>query len=86
MTEKVKLKLNGAGSKLLARITGRIIAQEARNPTTNVALKARDRRWSWLGHGLRLPEHLLVRRALLNCVKPNYETLFADVPNLNVGG
>ncbi len=26
----------------------------------------------------------LVRRVLLNCVKPTKETLFADIPNLNI--
>ncbi len=39
------------------------------------------RRWSWLGHVLRMHELRLMHRVLLNCVKP---TLFADVPNLNV--
>ncbi len=56
MTEKVKRKLNGAASKMLATITGRTIQQEARNPTINAVMKARDRRWSWLGHVLRMPE------------------------------
>ncbi len=42
------------------------------------------RRWSWLGHVLRMPEHRLVRQVLLNCVKPTQETLFADVPNLSI--
>ncbi len=43
-----------------------------------------DRRLSWLGHVLRMPEHRLVRRVLPNYVKPTHETLFADVPYLNV--
>ncbi len=51
---------------MLARITGRTIAEEERNPTINVVLKARDRRWSWLGHGVHMPEHRLVSRVLLN--------------------
>ncbi len=42
------------------------------------------RRWSWLGHVLRMPEHRLVRQVLLNCVKPTHETLFADVPNISI--
>ncbi len=46
--------------------------------------EARDRRWSWLGHVLRMPEHRLVRQVLLNCVRPTHETLFADVPNLSI--
>ncbi len=84
MAEKVKRKLNGAASKMLATITGRTIQEEARNRTINVAMKARDRRWSWLGHVLRMPEHRLVRQVLLNCVRPTHETLFADVPNLSI--
>ncbi len=84
MTEKVKRKLDGAASKMLATITGRTIQEEARNPTINVVMKARDRGWSWLGHVLRMPEHRLVRQVLLNCVKPTHETLFADVPNLSI--
>ncbi len=46
--------------------------------------KPRDRRWSWLGHVLRMPEHRLVRQVLLNCVKPTHEKLFADVPKLSI--
>ncbi len=34
---------------------------------TNVVMKARDRRWSWLRHVLRMSEHRLVRQVLLNC-------------------
>ncbi len=45
MTEKVKRKLNGAASKMLAAITGRTIQEEARNPTINAVMKARDRIW-----------------------------------------
>ncbi len=69
MTEKVKRKLNGAASEMLATVTGRTI---------------QDRRWSWLGHVLRMPEHRLVRQVLLNCVKPTHEMLFADVPNRSI--
>ncbi len=43
MTEKVKRKLNGAASRMLATITGRTIQEEARNPAINVVMKARDR-------------------------------------------
>ncbi len=84
MTEKVKPKLNGAASKMLATITGRTIQEEARNLTINIVMKAHDRRWSWLGHVLRMPEHRLVRQVLLNCVRPTHETLFADLPNLSM--
>ncbi len=84
MTEKVKSKLKGAASKMLATITGRTIQDEAQNPTKNVVMKARDRRWSWLEHVLRMPEHRLARPVLLNCVKPTHKTLLADVPNLSI--
>ncbi len=57
-------------TKMLAKITGRTIQEEARNPTINVVMKARDKRWSWLGHVPRMPEHCLVRQVLLNCVRP----------------
>ncbi len=70
---------------MLARITSRTNAEEARNPTVNIALKARDRRWSWLGHALRMPEHRLGRRVLLNSVKPTNETLFADIQTYTIG-
>ncbi len=76
--ESGERKLNGAASKMLATITGRTIQEEARNPTINVVMKARDRRWSRLGHVLRMPEHRLVRQVLLNCVRPTHETLFAE--------
>ncbi len=39
ITEKVKRKLNGTASKMLATITGRTIQEEARNPTVNVVMK-----------------------------------------------
>ncbi len=58
--------------------------KEARNRTIDVVMKERDRRWSWLGHVLRMPEHRLVRQFLFNCVRPTHETLFADVPNLSI--
>ncbi len=84
MTEKVKHKLNGAASKMLATITGRTIQEEARNPTINVVMKAQDRTRSLLGRVLLMPEHRLVRKVLLNYVKPTHETLFADIPNLSI--
>ncbi len=84
MTEKVKRKLNSAASMMLATITGRTMEEEARNPTIHVVMKARDRRWSWLGHVLSMPEHRLLRKVLLNCVKPTHETIFADVPSLSI--
>ncbi len=82
MTEKVKRKLNGAASKMLATIAGRTIQEEARNPTNKRSNEGAG--WSWLGHVLRMPENRLVRQVLLNCLKSTHGTLFADVPNLNI--
>ncbi len=47
-------------------------------------MNVRDRRWSWIGHILRKDEDRLVRKVLLNRVKPNKESLFGDIPNLDV--
>ena len=48
-------KLNGTNSVMLARITGRPIATEARSLTTSFDLvkKNRERRFRWLGHIIR---------------------------------
>ncbi len=48
-------------------------------------MRARDRRWNWLGHILRLEEHRVIRRVLMNCVKPTTDSLFGDVPDLDSG-
>ncbi len=58
------------------------LSKPGRSPKSyyKVSDEARDRRWSWLGHVLRMPEHRLVRQVLLNCGKHTHETLFADVP------
>ncbi len=69
---------------MLATITGQNHPGRARNSTIDVAMKARDRRWSWLGYVLRMPEHRLVQQVLLSCVKSAHETLFADVPKLSI--
>ncbi len=50
----VRRKLNGTVSNMLSRITGRTIADEAREPTLDVVMRARDRRWNWFAHNLRL--------------------------------
>ncbi len=57
---------------MLSRMTGRIIAEEARTPTENILMNMRVRRWSWLGHILGVDEDGLrvVRKVLLNCVQP----------------
>ncbi len=39
---------------------------------------------NWVGHILRMHEHRLVWRVLLICVKPIPESIFGDVPELDV--
>ncbi len=60
------------------------IAEEARTPSNNILVNMRDRRWNWLDHIMRMDENRLVRKILLNCVKPNAESLFGDISNLDV--
>ncbi len=52
-------------------------------PALDVVMRARDRRWNWLGHILRLEEHRVIRQVLINCVKPTPDSLFGDVPELD---
>ncbi len=82
LAAQARRKLNGTASKMLSRITGRTIADEAREPTLDVMMRAGGRRWNWLGHILRLEEHRVIRPVLMNCVRPTQESLFGDVPDL----
>ncbi len=47
---------------MLSKITGREIADEVRTPTANVLSHARDLRWNFLGHILRMDEQWTVRQ------------------------
>ncbi len=82
----VHRRLNSTVSKMLSKITVRStgIAEEARTPTENILMNMRDRRWSWLGRGLRMDEDRLVRKVFLNCVQPTKESLYGDIPDLDV--
>ncbi len=75
---------NVALSKMLSRITGRTISDEAREPTLDVVMRAVDRRWNWLGHIHRQEEHRVIRQVLRNFVRPNFDSLFSDVPDLGI--
>ncbi len=68
---------------MLSRITGRTIADEAREPTLDFIMRARDRRWNWLGHIHCLEEHRAIRRVRMNCVRPTPDSLFGDVLDLD---
>ncbi len=41
---------------MLSKITGRSSAEEASNPTENILMNMTERRWSCLGHLLRMDE------------------------------
>ncbi len=43
-----------------------------------------DLRRSWFGRIMRLDEDRLVRKVLLNCVQPTKESLYGDVPDIDV--
>ncbi len=65
MTEKVKRKLNGAASKNARDDHGQNHPGRSPKSYYKRSDEARDRRWSWLGHVLRMPEHRLVRQVLV---------------------
>ncbi len=44
----------------------------------------RDRRWSWVGLILRMDEDRLVRKVLLDRVQPTKDSLYGDIPDLDV--
>ncbi len=67
-----------------SKMTCRSVVEEARKPSLDVIKRARDQRWNWLGHILRMEEHRLVCRVLLLCVKPTTESIYGDVPDLDV--
>ncbi len=47
-------------------------------------MRARDRQWNWLGNILRLGQHRVVRQVLLNCVRSTPDSLFGNVPDLDL--
>ncbi len=69
---------------MLSRKTGRIFADEDRQPSVDVVVRARDQRWNWLGHILRMKGHRLTRQVLLQCVKPTPESIHGDVSGLEI--
>ena len=64
-TDTIARNLNGINSKMLALITKRTIHEEARDPSSDTVEQVYRRRWSYLGHVLRLDDDRAVRRYLL---------------------
>ncbi len=48
LTEQVRRKLNATGSKMLSKISGRPITDEAQEPSIDIVLRTRDQRCNWL--------------------------------------
>ncbi len=69
---------------MLSKITGTSIADEAQHPSLDVLMRARDQRWNYLVHILRIEEHRVTPQVLFQCVKQALESLFGDVPDLDV--
>ena len=63
-TDQVKRKINGVSSKMLSQITKRSIHEEARSPTFDIVTLMKKRRWSYLGHILRMEDSRMVKRFL----------------------
>ena len=82
--EITRKTINGVNSKMLSLISKRSIHDEARNPSLNTVSLMMKRRWSYLGHLLRLEESRTVRRFLLELSperKPFEEgTLLDQIP------
>ena len=64
-TKDLKRAVNGVSSKMLTSITKRSIHEEAKTPSYDVVETIMKRRWSYLGHILRLQDDHPVRRYLL---------------------
>ncbi len=84
LTESVRCRLNSTAFEMLSKITGRSIADEARRLSLDVLMRAKDERWNYLGHILKMELPGVTRQVLLQCVKPNPETLLGDIPDLDV--
>ena len=66
LTPKVMAKLNGANSRMLARIMGSSIREEARSATSHFDLvkEVRARRLKWAGGILRMDPDRLLHKAI----------------------
>ncbi len=65
---------------MLSRIRGRRFADEHREPTLDVVMRARERRWNWLGCIFPRDENSVLPQVLINCIEL---TLFSDDTDLD---
>ena len=82
LTRTVVRMINGFNSRCLHAITGEDYRTTATVPVYNMVLAVRKRRLRYLGHVLRLPAEIIVRRSLLALVKGGAQypegSLFSD--------
>ncbi len=74
LTEAAPTKAERNGTKMLSKVSGRLIAEEAREPSIDIALRARDQRWNWLGHNPRAGEYA---KCYCNASNQNQNHFFA---------
>ena len=76
-------KINDTNSRMMARLTGRTVHEEASSTTRtfDVLSRIRDRRLQWVGHILRMSPTRMVRKALQHtCANRAAGDLLMDVP------
>ena len=62
ITPEVKRLVNNVNSKMLSQITKRSIHEEAGSPTLDVIEDICKRRWTYLGHIARMPDHRALKQ------------------------
>ncbi len=68
--------------KIFSKIMGRMIATRLAKTTLDAVMRARDRRWNWLGHIRRLEQHGVIRKVIFELRRTNPDSLFGDAPDL----
>ena len=69
LTRTVRRMINGFNSRCLHVITGGNYRDAATTPVYDLVLAVRKRRMRYLGHVLRLPQDMIVRRSFIALVK-----------------
>ena len=79
--QRTQRRLNGTNARLLSKITGKSVHQEARSPHFCAVQWARVKRAKWLGHILREDELSLVKAAVLQSyARGEVGTLMDEAP------
>ena len=82
--DQILKTINGVNSRMVSQITGRFIHDEAKEPSLDIVGSVMHRRWSYLGHILRMDEQRMVKRFLLELLPKERPfirgTLLDDTP------